>query len=68
MSDDGTRFQIEFCAGGENPMWGFRVRDMEDDETYGYGLTYDHAFKLAVDLAGAAGINPWRRHTDAPDA
>jgi len=68
MADDGTRFQIEFCAGGENPMWGFRVRDMVTDETHGYGLTFDHASKVAVDLAVEAGFDPWRRHIDDPDA
>lgn len=67
MTDDGTRFQIELCPNGENPLWGYRVRDMQTDETHGYGLTFDHAAKIAVDLAIAAGFNPWRYHRDAAD-
>lgn len=68
MSDDGTRFQIEFSHGGSNTMWGYRVRDLETGETNGSGLTYDHAVRIAVQMAEAAGVDPWRRHIDADDA
>jgi hypothetical protein len=34
----------------DDPTFGFRVRDDETEETYGFGLTFDHAAALLEQL------------------
>jgi hypothetical protein len=42
-----ARFVAELHT--ENPIWGFRVRDTLTNETFGFGMTIDHALMVAAD-------------------